>query len=225
MLLFELRWKKEQKSPEWFGCLRAPCEVSAEPHFLGTKFQRDLCLSRGRLCAGELELLCFLIFNFPAAVTEWQGCEWDAALTLHTQPCSHGPMSQNYHLNPVSPAPELLKPESCCEGSAGALTLAKLHIPLFSSTPLLFSCYLLSDVITIKQYLCHPSQTGIIQHLDGNHKFKLLQKSCQPHFSKAMSNCSPCSSPEDPKSGQNLLVTTVLEGSGISLNSQMGKSH
>lgn len=151
MLFFEIRWNKEPKSPEWFGCHRAPCELSIEPHFLWTKFQRDPWLCRGKLCAGELELLCFPIFNFSTAVTEWQGCEREAALTLHAQPCSHGPVSQNHPLNPVSSAPELLQPESCCEGSAGALTLAKLHIPLFSSTLLLFSCYLLSDVISIEQ--------------------------------------------------------------------------
>lgn len=221
-----IRWNKEPKSLEWIGCHRAPCELSTEPHFFGTKFQRDPWLCRGRLCAGELELLCFLIFSFPAAVTAGQGCEWEAALMLHAQPCSHSPVSQKYHLNPVSPAPELLQPESCCEGSAGALTLAELHIPL--CFPLLFSCFPVICSQTLSpssNSSAIPHNTGIIQHLDGNYKFKLLQKSRQPHFSKAVSNCSPCSSPEDSKSGQNSLVTTMLEGSGISLHSQMGNSH
>lgn len=108
--------------------------------------------------AGELELLCFLIFNFPAVVTAWQGCEWEAALMLHAQPCSHSPVSQKYHLNPVSPAPELLQPESCCEGSAGALTLAELHIPL--CFPPLLSCF----PIVCSQMLSPSSNSSAIPH-------------------------------------------------------------
>lgn len=158
MLFFEIRWNKEPKSPEWLSCHRAPCELSIEPHFLGTKFQRDPWLCRGKPCAGELELLCFPIFNFPAAVMEWEGCKWEAALILHAQPCSHGPVSQNYPLNPVSPAPEFLQPESCCEGSAGALTLAKLHIPV--CFPPLFSYF----PVICSQMLSPSSSNSAIPH-------------------------------------------------------------
>lgn len=168
-----------------------------EPHCsLGTKLQGDTWLCRGRLCAGELELLCFPAFIFPAAIIGRMQTGGSHAVQ---ECCSHGEhvplpriltQPQKYYLNPVYPATGLSAARvllrGFCRSLSRRLSCQLCFPPLLSCFAVICSHMFLPSSGSSRLSLTsgcsheqraatsHVRKCSIIQHPERNYKFGLL---------------------------------------------------